>query len=390
MERLSPKNPDFFRWACERGSTPIEVLQDKKGFSELGKWVSGTKYPTEKQLESFCKKLSVPIGMYWATHLPERPPLPIEDFRTIGSTEIQPYSRELLDTLHIYKLNQLWYRGYMISEGYPPLSFLNSVTTNDSSIDVAQKIRSRLRFPESPDDIMNMLVSHAEEENILVMKNGVVGIDTHRPLEVKEFRGFSLVDRYASFIFINGKDSKTAQLFTLAHELAHIWLGKSALSDSSLDQTIPQVPDVEKWCNQVAAELLVPKKELKQIVQRVTVRPETEEYFLGIAKTFHVSPQVVLRRLYDLRYIKHPTFKKFYDQFDRYNKKNSSSSKSGGNFYATHRHRFNHRFIHAVLDDAAQGNTSYRDAYRLLYIKTTKTFNELMKQVGSVQEPLSG
>ena len=88
------------------------------------------------------------------------------------------------------------------------------------------------------------------------------GSNTHRKLEANEFRGFALADSLAPLVFINGADTKSAQMFTLAHEIAHIWLGASALSDTNVVST-RSTHHEERWCNQVAAELLVPLQSIK-------------------------------------------------------------------------------------------------------------------------------
>ncbi len=104
---------------------------------------------------------------------------------------------------------------------------------------------------------------------MLVMCSGVVLNNNRRKLDPAEFRGFAMADQLAPLVFINGADSKAAQMFTLAHELGHVWLGQSALTDA--DPSRPANGDLETWCNRVAAELLVPMTVLRQ-----ELRPQGE------------------------------------------------------------------------------------------------------------------
>src|SRR5690606_23963375 len=113
------------------------------------------------------------------------------------------------------------------------------------------------------------MIAHIEERGILVMRNGVVGNNTHRPLSVEEFRGFAIADEFAPLIFINGADYLSAQMFTLAHELVHVFVNASGISN--LQDTYSSNNAIERFCNQVAAELLVPEAELRPLHAAIAI-----------------------------------------------------------------------------------------------------------------------
>jgi Zn-dependent peptidase ImmA (M78 family) len=98
-----------------------------------------------------------------------------------------------------------------------------------------------------------------------------VGSDTHRKLDPAEFRGFALADQFAPLVFVNGADTKAAQIFTLLHELAHLWLGGTALDDAGISGrptvAVAVEVEVERWCSRVAAEILLPLPSVQDHVQ---------------------------------------------------------------------------------------------------------------------------
>lgn len=140
--------------------------------------------------------------------------------------------------------------------------------------------------------------------------NGVVANNTHRKLDVGEFRGFALSDDYAPLLFVNGADAKSAQLFTIVHELAHIWLGESALTDVGL--ITRNSHNIESWCDWAAAEFLVPARGLKAFWREVS---REESPFETIARHFKVSPIVAGRRALDLRLVDREMIFAFYHEY---------------------------------------------------------------------------
>jgi Zn-dependent peptidase ImmA (M78 family) len=155
-------------------------------------------------------------------------------------------------------------------------------------------LEERRRFPTWT-DALRAFIDSADLLGILVMCSGVVRNNNKRHLNPEEFRGFALADPLAPLVFINGADTKAAQMFTLAHELAHIWLGQSALSDLAPSRALEN--GVELWCNKVAAELLVPASDLREAYSE----EEGFEAEIGsLARRYKVSTLVIIRRLFEI------------------------------------------------------------------------------------------
>ena len=183
-------------------------------------------------------------------------------------------SPDLLDTIYLCQERQSWYREYARIEGQLELGFVNSATVATPTATVAGEMREKLDFQvaERQDcptwsDALRLFAQRADQIGILVMVNGVVGSNNQRQLDPSEFRGFALADPLAPVVFINGADTKAAQMFTLAHELAHIWLGSSSLSNIGT-RPAANTRREEFWCNAVAAEFLVPLAALRAELRR--------------------------------------------------------------------------------------------------------------------------
>jgi Zn-dependent peptidase ImmA (M78 family) len=210
-----------------------------------------------------------------------------------------------------------------------------------------------------------------EDAGILVVVNGIVGNNTHRSLDPDEFRGFVLVDEYAPLVFVNGADYKAPQMFTLAHELAHVFFGSSAAFD--LRDTLPASDPMEQRCNRVAAEFLVPEAELRQAWASVHNDPER---FQTIARRFKVSSVVAARRALDLRLIRREAFFKFYRAYQDREEEAAARRPDGGDFYANQNFRVGRRFGSAVIRAAREGKLLYSEAFRLtgLYGRTFERY----------------
>jgi Zn-dependent peptidase ImmA (M78 family) len=358
----------------------MEPLELAGRFPKLHEWENAEAQPTLKQLESYARVTHAPIGYFF---LPEPPqePLPIPDFRTIAGRPIARPSPNLLDTIYVCQERQSWYRDYATVSRQDPLAFVGSLTTRTPAANAATSIGRTLAFDvegrrESPTwtDALRRFIEHADQVGVLVMVSGVVLNNNRRQLNPEEFRGFAISDQLAPLVFINGADSKAAQMFTLAHELAHLWLGTSALSDS----TAAVAPDqaIERWCNGVAAELLVPLGALRAALLAREALPDT---LARLARAFKVSSLVILRRLFDAGQLSHAAFRRAYS--DELQRIAELPQGSGGNFYLTTAARVSRRFGRALVESTLEGRTLYRDAFRMLGISKTATFNEFARRL---------
>ena len=373
--------PDLLLWACERSGRGVDALARQQSFSKLPAWISGEERPTLKQLERFAQATYTPFGFFFLPKPPEES-VPIADLRTVGNQYSGHPSPDLLDTMYICQQRQEWYRDFARSMGEKELPFVGSVSLESDFTEVARNIRHALGFSleerrEMPTwtEALRRFIQQADSFGIMVMVSGIVGSNTRRSLDPKEFRGFAISDPLAPLVFINGKDTKAAQMFTLAHELAHIWLGETALSDVG-PITMPS-NKVEVWCNQVAAELLVPLSALQEAHDSFKSLREALDH---LARWFKVSTLVILRRLHDAgKLTREELWQAYNKEVDRLL---AISKKAGGNFYLTLPARVSRRFAQALVISTLEGQTLHRDAFRLLGFRKYTTFRELGYQLG--------
>lgn len=376
-----PASIPVLRWAAERARLSDTALE--RSFRKWALWLSGDAQPTLKQLEDFARLTRTPIGYFF---LPEPPvqQLPVPDFRTRRDEAPAEPSTALLDTLYLCQQRQDWYRDYARVHGLARLDFVSSATVEDQPEQVAGEMRQILgvsvaerRTLSTWTDALRQLVSKAEDAGILVMTSSIVGSNSRRTLDAAEFRGFALVDDRAPLIFMNASDSKAARMFTLAHELAHIWLGESGVSDPEAGSVPKQ--GVERWCNRVAAELLMPLDALHEAHEPDA--PVADE-MQRLAHLFKVSSLVALRRLFDAGFIDRETLWQNYRQETARIRALDIGGSGGGDYYRTLAARTGKRFAHAVFSSTLEGQTLFRDAFRMLGMRKTSTFYQAARELG--------
>ena len=371
--------PELLRWARERAGFSLEALARR--IPQLPAWEQGEAQPTLRQMEKFAKATYAPMGFLFLAEPPVES-IPIPDFRTLASIRVNRPSPDLLDTVYICQQRQEWYRDFARSEGEDRLPFVGSSALTGDIGETAARMRAafgfsieeRRRIPTWT-DALRRFIEQADLLGVLVMVSGVVGSNNRRKLDPSEFRGFALSDALAPLVFINGADTKAAQMFTLAHELAHIWLGQSALSD--VDPASAPSHRVEIWCNQVAAEFLVPLEELRTEYRQPS---GLHEECGRLARFFKVSTLVILRRLHDAGVMSRDDLWQAYDE--EVARLRAIPRASGGDFYLAQAVRVSKRFARALVVSTLEEQTLHRDAFRLLGFSKLETFRELGHSVG--------
>jgi len=372
--------PALFTWARQRARLDETALTGR--FPHLQEWEAGELQPTLRQLEQYAQATHAPLGYFFLPKPPQEA-VPIPDFRTMGQG-IPRLTADLLDVIYTCQNRQTWYRDEALVNGETPLPFVGSVTLAMAPTDAAELIRRHLGFSvlarrDCPTwtEALRLFIAQAEKVGVMVMVSGVVMNNNTRPLDPQEFRGFALADAVAPLVFINGADSKAAQMFTLAHELAHLWLGQTALSDAAMAETSDHA--TETWCNRVAAELLVPQADLRAELQR----DEALDLALKrLARHFKVSTLVLLRRMLDVGWLDRDGFWRAYRAEESRLKAIAARSAGGGDFYRTTVSRVGRRFAQTLVASTLEGRTLYRDAFRMLGIAKPGTFNELGRNLG--------
>jgi Zn-dependent peptidase ImmA (M78 family) len=370
--------PELLRWARERAGLPVDTLQRR--FPKLSEWEEGTAQPTLRQLEAFAGVTAAPLGYLF---LPEPPheELPIPDFRTVDDRPMRHPSPNLIDTIFAMQRRQAWLREDRIEAGYERLSFVGSVTAHALPATVANAMRRSLGaltgwadLHTTWTDALAWLRTQAEMIGIVIVTNGIVGNNTHRKLDPEEFRGFVLTDDYAPFVFLNGADGKAAQMFSLAHELAHLWINQAAVFN--LREMQPTSDPRERFCNAVAAEFLVPEQELRRAWRDVQGAPQRR--FGTLSRRFKVSELVVARRALDTRLITRDTFFRFYRDYR--NEVRRQAKREGGDFYKNQNYRVGRVFFEAVNRAVKEGRLLYRDAFALTGLRGA-TFDQYIAAI---------
>jgi Zn-dependent peptidase ImmA (M78 family)/transcriptional regulator with XRE-family HTH domain len=385
-------NREIARWARERTGLSVEELAGQVGVTsqQITQWESGQQKPPFGRAQDLAKTLRIPFGYLFLSRPPgEEPPIP--DLRSLNDRR-KPPSPDFLDLLNDVLVKHDWYVEHAKETGAEQLAFVGNYAVSAGVLRVAEDLRTviqpdSLRAKASSwSDYLRLLVQSAENAGMVVMRAGIVRGNPHRRLSVAEFRGFVVNDHIAPLVFINSRDAQAAQIFTLAHELAHIWVGQSGISNpepAPAKEPTTHLERLEQFCNEVAVEFLVPADQFDQ--SWPTTKGDAANKAEKLARKYKVSVPVILRRARERSHISKKLFfellqahQEKIDALDRM--KESEDKSSGGNFYNTFFARNSNKLAHAVLVSSRGGSLSALDAARLLNVRAT-TIPKLVERI---------
>lgn len=377
--------PAVINWISE------QVRDDADGSIQttLHKWASGEQKPTFNQIEKVSKQIRMPFGYFFL----QEPPVEdsrILEYRTVESLKLQNPSRELMDTISSMEAVQDWMRDYQIQQGYSEIDIVSSLKDSTDIQYNTDVIRHDLDIKadwicsqRDAWEAFKYLRKKLEALGIIIMLNGVVGQNTHRSLNVEEFRAFTLLDEYAPLIFVNSSDSKNGKLFSLIHEAAHVWLGSDSFYNDRYGDA-RHVSALENICNAIAAEIIVPDDLFTTEWNRQDKAVGHISKVTELAGIFNCSETVIARRALNNHFISEFEYNKISEQAISNYKIMQGRKSSGGDFYKNLAVKNDRRLIKALNSSIYEGKTPFTEAYRLTNTNR-KTFSELVDKTRGIR-----
>jgi Zn-dependent peptidase ImmA (M78 family) len=366
-------------WAIERSKETTQMIAHRLNIKpeKLVLWQKEEERPSFRQAEDLAKKLKIPFG-YLYLMTPPKETLPLPDLRVMSPSSYLRPSPDFLDVIYDALRKQQWYHNYLKNEGVDELPFIGKFNLNSKVKDIAVDISNTLDITDklrkqskSWSAFFTALIRKAEQNHILVLRSGIVGNDTHRKLNVSEFRGFAISDDLSPLIFINENDYKTAQIFTLVHELSHLWLSQSGVSNPDyMLRAYEQKHEVDRLCDSVSAEVLVPSDDFNM---RWNDSLKFDYNINQLVSHYRVSAFVVLRCAYMRGKIEHKVFQNKYQELIK--KIKDKVPNEGGDFYNLLMSRNGNTFTSTILNIVGEGRIEPTEAASLLNLKVSSLRN---------------
>ena len=379
-------NPHILRWARETAGLTYEEatkkldLHQARGVSAVDRLValeSGEQEPSRPMLVKMAKQYHRPLLIFYMSSPPRKGDRG-KDFRTLPQDH-SIVNDALLDVL----IRDVHARQSMVravleeEEEAERVQFVGSAMMSNGVPAVLESISktlkldlSEFRAQPSPLDAFALLRASVEAVGVFVLLIGDLG-SHHTSINLETFRGFALADDVAPFVIINDKDSYAAWSFTLLHELTHLWLGQTGVSGELVELTL------ERFCNDVAGEFLLPSDELAKLkINNTMAFEKAVAYISEFAKRLNISSSMIAYKLYRSGIIELNTWKNLSAAFrnmwlrERFEQRERTHEREGGpSYYLVRRQRIGTALVELVSHMIATGALSTSKAGKVLGIK---------------------
>ena len=376
--------PNVLKWARESARMSEEIACAKVSVSieKLKEWENGDSLPTIRQAQTLAKAYKRPFALLFLPEIP-RDFQPLQDFRKSGS---KPFNTSSIFIIRETQQKQSWIRDLYEENKEMKLSFVGKFNIKDNPEVVAKDILKTLEINPAnyqSDNPIKVWIEKAESKGIFISRTSF--INSRLKLDSEELQGF------APFIFINSDDWNAPQLFTLVHELAHIWIAESGISNE-IEQNVKdkdKYHPIELFCNEVAANALIPKEIINNL-DNVTFK-NSKEIFKS-AKNLGVSSFAFLVRAYNLNLINYATYQSLINdaeyefgeflkrEAEKKRKQKEKENKGGPNYFLLQLNRNSRLFTQTVLDTFRGGGIEPSLASNLLNVQINK-FQKLEAQL---------
>ena len=368
--------PSVLEWAIKRAGVSAESIHKK-----AEQWVSGKARPTFKQAVDIAKTLQIPFGYLWLKEPPKEQEI-IPDLRTIGNGGLAQIPLELKTVVNDVKQKQEWFKEYAKTNGILKCEAIGRFKGSDDTQEIADDVTARLEIQDlvgsgcDKDRMLKNLIEKIEKLGILVMRNSILRGNTKKKLNLDTFRGFAIFDEFAPLIFINTNDSKAGQIFTLMHEVAHLWIGQSGISDSDIREN----NKIELACNEIAAKILMPKTKIQKAFREF----DDDRWLECIADRFSVSTLAVLNRLRSLSLLALRRYQELYNaELERLSRIPKTRPSGAPPPEVMVRVRKGYLFTFVVTSSVLSGDETYTNGASLLGFKNTDLINKVAKEIRS-------
>ncbi|MEX5410446.1 ImmA/IrrE family metallo-endopeptidase [Atlantibacter hermannii] len=376
---MAKPNPEIIKWARESSGLSLDEAAKKlnlksskqSGASILSDYESGQKEPTSKKVGEIAKLYHRPLLTFYLS----KPPViqkKGEDYRTVpDSIPLEANGNVDAIVRDIFVRQSIVREALIDSDDAENKDFVGCFKDMPDVTDAAAYIYKRFNISISEfrrqgtaHDAMGYLRKQVEKEGVFILLIGNLG-SHHSSVSTSYFRGFAIADKIAPFIVINDNDSKAAWSFTLLHELAHILIGESGISNTSIAHKI------EKYCNDIASNILLPADDLSSVkIDDTSNFDELSKVIQERAAFYNVSPSLIAYRLFRDDKISLEDWEQISSHFKelwmKSKVKKEDEKKSSGTYYATKRHKTGGALLKVVKNSILDGVITETKAGKVL------------------------